>query len=268
MCDVFYWLPCQTGIQTPACCSVDMHHVSWPCMDRLHVLVVQHYNYVKRSKTEAYTTSNFYNFQPLFHKQAKDDQLNLSICCNLTSHSWVAPTTVVKVSKIKHTICNKAVSEPLPRGVPGRLTLLTSRKWHTWCMRGNDMVLLHAVQDRYEKETNGTSMDVDSALYVYLHTVCGQLFGNVTGRYDPIQLTSGNKGILPLPAALSVLSTSYWLADPRRIENQRDKRPWTTGSPPDCGAQLGSEGCLPPLLHLSHSVRALFSVFFNWPLLL
>lgn len=105
-------------------------------------------------------------------------------------------------------------------------------------------------------------------LYVHLHTVCGQLFGNVTIWYDPIQLTSGNKGILPLPAALSVLSTSYWLADPRRIENQRDKRPWTTGSPPDCGAQLGSEGCLPPLLHLSHSVRALFSVFFNWPLLL
>jgi hypothetical protein len=143
-----------------------------------------------------------------------------------------------------------------------------------WCCRpvGSD------THDTWEEMTQccykqckmgtGTSTDIDSALYVYLHTVCSQLFGNVTWWYDPIQLTSGNNGILPLPAARSVLSTSYWFADPRRIENQRDKRPWTTGSPPDCGAQLGSEGCLPPLLHLSHSVRALFSVFFSWPLLL
>ena len=83
MCNVFYWLPCQTGIQTPACRSDDKHHVSLQCMDRLHVLVVQHYNYAKRPKTEAPAISIFYNLQLVFHKQAINNQLNLSICCNL-----------------------------------------------------------------------------------------------------------------------------------------------------------------------------------------
>jgi hypothetical protein len=83
------------------------------------------------------------------------------------------------------------------------------------------------------------------------------------------QLTSGNRGIFPLPAAFSVLSTSYWLLEPLRIENHRDKRPCPAGSPPPAwGVQLGSEGCLPPPLHLSHSVRALLRVVFSWPLLL
>jgi hypothetical protein len=67
---VFYRLPCQTGIHTPACCSVDTHHVPLQCMDRLHVLTVQHDNYMKLSKTEAYTISVLYILQLVFHKQA------------------------------------------------------------------------------------------------------------------------------------------------------------------------------------------------------
>jgi hypothetical protein len=41
-------------------------------------------------------------------------------------------------------------------------------------------VLLQTVQDGYEKKMTGTSMDIKSALYIYLHTVRSQLYGNVT----------------------------------------------------------------------------------------
>ena len=122
---VLFEICCNSGIQTPTFCSVDTHHVSLQCMDRLHVLVVQYYNYVKRSKTEASTISIFYNLQLVFRKQAINNQLNLSICCNLRSHSQVAPNKIIKLSKIKHTIYNEVVSKPLPTGVPGRPTPLS-----------------------------------------------------------------------------------------------------------------------------------------------
>jgi len=81
MCDVFHWLLCQAGTQTPACCSVDTHYVSLQCIDHLHVLVVQHYNYVKWSKTQSLHNINLLQLTTCTSQASHNYHLNLSIFC-------------------------------------------------------------------------------------------------------------------------------------------------------------------------------------------
>lgn len=88
-------------------------------------------------------------------------------------------------------------------------------------------------------------------------------------RLKNFVLTSGSSGIFPGPRSMA-LSTSYWLLDPLRMENQRARRP---GGWPASGGWSGAPcaACRtdgPWGRNLSHSVRALCKVCRRCPLLL